>query len=550
MGESGSRVGPYQLRRLLGRGGMGEVYEAYDTVKDRTVALKLMSAEVSADPVFRARMQREAHTAGRLQEPHIVPIHDYGEIEGQLFIDMRLIEGTDVGAVLQRHGPLPPARAVAVVDQVAAALDAAHAAGIMHRDIKPENILLTGKDFAYLVDFGIAAAVNQQHLTQTGAAVGTWNYMAPERFGRDDEVTYRADIYALACVLYECLTGAAPYRADSLTALVAAHLYQPIPRPSALRPDIPAALDDVIARGMAKDPADRYARAGDLAAAAHHALSAPDQHHATDIIRHTQAPGPAPPAQWPPTPAPPWPPRPRRSRTRWIVAGAAALVVVAVLAGLAIWRGTRPSPPGPQADAGTSTTNPTTAPTVPTARLDSIMLNAGQVNGIMGSSALQLAGTARQLDTTPYTLSNTDCLGALYSSMAATYAGSGYTAADQQVWQEPGGGSQLISLGVVAYPSAEKAAAFVTASAQKWKACAGQTVIQNQENGPSLAWNMGAVAGDAPGIAQLDTPKDHVPCQHALGAAANVVLDVGVCGPNVSNEAKRMADAMAGNVKA
>jgi serine/threonine protein kinase len=144
--RAGSRFGHYQLRRLLGRGGMGEVYEAYDTVKDRTVALKLVSEQVSSDDVFRRRMQREAQTAGRLQEPHIVPIHDYGEVDGQLFIDMRFIEGNDVGSVLNRTGPLPPPRAVAIVEQVASALDAAHRAGVIHRDITPENILLTEGD--------------------------------------------------------------------------------------------------------------------------------------------------------------------------------------------------------------------------------------------------------------------------------------------------------------------------------------------------------------------------------------------------------------------
>ncbi len=251
----GTQFGPYRLRRLLGRGGMGEVYEAHDTVKDRTVALKLMSQQFNSDSTFRRRMQREAHTAGRLQEPHIVPIHDFGEIDGQLFIDMRFIEGTDLGSVLKR-GALPAPRAVAIVSQVAEALDAAHRGGVVHRDIKPENILITGNDFAYLVDFGIAAAATDQHLTKTGTAVGSWSYMAPERFG-DDKVTYRSDIYALACVLYECLTGTPPYQTQNLSTLMGAHLMQPIPRPSRHRPDIPTAFDEVIARGMAKDPALR-----------------------------------------------------------------------------------------------------------------------------------------------------------------------------------------------------------------------------------------------------------------------------------------------------
>ena len=232
-------------------------------------------------------MKREARIAGRLQEPHVVPIHDYGEIDGQLYLEMRLVEGTDLDSVLKRFGPLTPPRAVAIISQIASALDAAHAAGVMHRDVKPPNILITRDDFAYLVDFGIASATTDEKLTQLGTAVGTWKYMAPERFSTD-EVTYRADIYALACVLYECLTGAPPYRSDSASMLVTAHLMDPIPQASAKRSGIPAALDAVIARGMAKKPEDRYASAGDLALAAHEALSNPDQDHAANIVRRSQ----------------------------------------------------------------------------------------------------------------------------------------------------------------------------------------------------------------------------------------------------------------------
>jgi serine/threonine protein kinase, bacterial len=291
-GQPGSRVGswfgPYRLTRLLGRGGMGEVYEAEDTRKGRVVALKLISPEFSDDPMFRTRMQREAGAAGRLTEPHVVPIHDYGEINGQLYLDMRLIDGANLAAVLKRTGPMSPPRAVAIVRQVAAALDAAHADGVTHRDVKPENILITGDDFAYLVDFGIARADADPGLTQAGMAMGTYKYMAPERFS-DHEVTYRSDIYALACVLGECLTGTPPFRADSIERLVAAHLMEPAPRPSQLRPGrIPAALDQVVARGMAKNPEERYLSAGDLANAALHALTAPEQHQAESILQHTE----------------------------------------------------------------------------------------------------------------------------------------------------------------------------------------------------------------------------------------------------------------------
>ncbi len=399
-GESASRVGlrvgPYQLMRLLGRGGMGEVYEAEDTRKHRVVALKLISQEFFTDAVFRARMQREADTAGRLTEPHIVPIHDYGDIDGQFFVEMRMIDGASLRTLLTLHGPLTPARAVAIVRQIAAALDAAHAVGVTHRDVKPENILVTDNDFAYLVDFGIARAATDPGLTQSGTAVGTYNYMAPERF-TGDQVTYRADIYALACVLSECLTGAPPYRANTVERLVAAHLLAPAPRPSLERPGrIPPVLDQVIARGMAKNPLDRFCTAGDLAAAAHGALSAPEQHQEARILRQgdnapllantpdtvgaaalayygsntgTTMAGPAPrPApggagarRWP-QPTMGRPNRgsepvftrdaPGRRRKRWAAFGAAALVV-AVAAGVTGYLGTRPSAAAKQASGQT-----------------------------------------------------------------------------------------------------------------------------------------------------------------------------------------------------
>ena len=281
MSDTGGDVtGGYGFRPLspaatARKGGMGEVYEAEDTVKDRIVALKLLPESVSHDPVFRKRLQREAHSAGRLQEPHVVPIHDYGEIDGVLYVDMRMINGTDLRKMLKRYGPMTPARAVAIVRQIASALDAAHESGVMHRDVKPENILITRDDFAYLVDFGIANAATDEKLTELGTAVGTYAYMAPERF-TNDEVTYRADIYALACVLHECLTGSQPYPGDSVSMVITAHLMQPIPRPSEMRPGI-LGVRQVIARGMAKKPDDRYASAGDLAAAANDALTDRDR---------------------------------------------------------------------------------------------------------------------------------------------------------------------------------------------------------------------------------------------------------------------------------
>ncbi|WP_432278140.1 protein kinase domain-containing protein [Nocardia carnea] len=272
--EVGGRFGPYELRSLLGSGGMGEVYEAYDTVKDRVVALKLLSGDLVGDPEYQTRFRRESQAAARLAEPHIIPIHDWGVIEGRLFIDMRLVSGTDLRTVLQSGGPLSPQRAVTVIEQIAAALDAAHADGLVHRDVKPANILVTDADFAYLADFGIAHHAGDSAVTQAGVAVGSYTYMAPERFERVP-VTTRADIYSLACVLHECLTGAQPFDAPSIGMLIRAHLAEPPPRASLQRTGLPAAFDDVIACGMAKDPHERFATAGELAVAARTALNSP-----------------------------------------------------------------------------------------------------------------------------------------------------------------------------------------------------------------------------------------------------------------------------------
>ncbi|WP_176600840.1 serine/threonine-protein kinase [Pseudonocardia hydrocarbonoxydans] len=271
--------GPYRLDGLLGQGGMGRVYRAFDTDQDRPVALKVLPEALSADPEYRQRFRREAKVASQLTDPHVVPIHRHGEIDGQLFLDMRLVDGDDLAHVLRRDGPLDAEAAVRMVEQVASALDAAHEAGLVHRDVKPANVFLTRRGrFAYLGDFGIARDATSSTLTATGTTLGTLDYMAPERFlGRD--VDARADVYALACLLHEALTARKPFAGDELPALMNAHLNLAPPRPSTLRPSmlgpVPAGLDAVVARGMAKDPAQRFPTAGALAGAARAALSGP-----------------------------------------------------------------------------------------------------------------------------------------------------------------------------------------------------------------------------------------------------------------------------------
>lgn len=254
---------------------MGRVYRAYDATTDRVVALKVLPPHLAEDQDFQHRFRREARIAAGLNDPHVVPIHGYGEIDGRLYVDMRLIEGRDlVDYITENGGRLSPERTVAVVEQVAAALDSAQQAGLIHRDIKPKNILVTtARDFVYLIDFGLARAEADTQLTQTGATMGTVAYMAPERFkGMTD---HRADVYSLACVLYECLTGKRPFAGDSLEEQLNAHLNAVPPRPSASAPGVSSAFDAIVARGMAKDPEQRYQTAMELAAAARAVLAGP-----------------------------------------------------------------------------------------------------------------------------------------------------------------------------------------------------------------------------------------------------------------------------------
>ncbi|MFD0313070.1 serine/threonine-protein kinase [Streptomyces flavalbus] len=260
----GRQVAGYRIEEEIGHGGMAVVYRARDLRLDRTVALKLLAPELARNTTFRLRFTRESRVAAALDHPHIVPVFEAGETEGLLYIAMRYVPGSDLRHLLDRDGPLPPGTALRIAAQIASALDAAHEHGLVHRDVKPGNVLVArGTDsdhpeHVYLTDFGLTKkSLSLTGLTTVGQFVGTLDYVAPEQIsGRP--VDGRCDVYALACVVHELLTGHPPFRRDDDMALLWAHQYDDPPPLTAARPDLPAAVDAVLARALAKTPDDRY----------------------------------------------------------------------------------------------------------------------------------------------------------------------------------------------------------------------------------------------------------------------------------------------------
>jgi hypothetical protein len=265
--ETGSEFAGCRIEGVLGRGGMGVIYRATELRLGRSVALKLIATEQASDPEVRERFEREARMTASIEHPNVVPVYGAGEEDGHLYLIMRYVPGTDLHHLLREEGRLAPARAASIVAQVGDALDAAHASGLVHRDVKPANVLIGG-EHAYLSDFGITRVqTSDTRITDSGNWIGTVDFMSPEHL-RGEPTDARADVYALGCVLYTALTGTPPYRRATVPATITAHLHEPPPRPSMEAPGIPEAFDAVIARALAKEPADRYPSAGDLGRAA------------------------------------------------------------------------------------------------------------------------------------------------------------------------------------------------------------------------------------------------------------------------------------------
>jgi serine/threonine protein kinase len=270
----------YRIENVAGRGGMGVVYRATDLALDRPVALKLIAAELASDAGFRRRFGAESKTAASLDHPNVIPIFAAGEHDGALYIVMRYVEGENLATVIEAEGALPLRRVLNVVTQAAAALDAAHAAGLVHRDVTPANIFLTPSDHVYLMDFGLTKRrLKDGDETQTGHLMGTPNYVAPERI-RGGEVDHRTDIYALGCVTFHAITGRVPFPMEEQEAKLWAHMSEPPPLVSSLAPGVPSAIDVVVTRAMAKEPSDRFDSAGELAQALVAAAEPDERMHA------------------------------------------------------------------------------------------------------------------------------------------------------------------------------------------------------------------------------------------------------------------------------
>jgi hypothetical protein len=267
----GSRIGKYLLEQQIGQGGMAVVFRARDDQLARLVALKIMAPSVASDAEFRQRFIRESRAAAAVDDPHIIPVFEAGDSAGVLFIAMRFVAGGDLRSLLARNGPVSVDRASAILVSVASALDAAHAAGLVHRDVKPGNMLMDVRkgrpDHIYLADFGLTKPTSGAvALTSTGRFLGTADYAAPEQIG-GRRVDGRADQYALACAAVEMLTGQTPFPLENVMAVLTAHMSEPPPPLSARRHGLPAELDAVLGRALAKSPSDRYPSCGDFAAA-------------------------------------------------------------------------------------------------------------------------------------------------------------------------------------------------------------------------------------------------------------------------------------------
>lgn len=574
----GSVVAGYRIERVLGTGGMGAVYLAANPILPRHDALKVLSAELSLDPDFRARFTREADVAAALDHPQIVSVYSRGHTDdGQLWIAMQFVDGTDADAAL-RAGAMTPQRAVHIISEVAKALDFAHAHNVVHRDVKPANFLLSGQlgpgERVLLGDFGIARALDDVGLTATGSVMATVAYAAPEVLSglRFDG---RADIYSLGCTLFRLLTGKTPFSgANGAAAVMLAHLQRPPPRVTDLVPSLPPALDQVVGVAMAKDPAARFGSAAALANAATAALRDPTLRlpaplppvPSSEVSSYPQMEPPGAPPWWQqggqrtlsswPGPsvrplAPPTPASPPRRRRRAVIGGAvaAAVLITAATVTLVAWPdgqstnstadSSQPaaagSGPASESSPSSATAQGPEATDIGPAQLRPILLTAAELPQSGGAPmALEQDSTSLADDTATVAGADQQCLGAWLPAQQSAYTGRNVTVTgvaaqtlrgmNQQPWQDG------VIQAVVSFSTQQSAGLFYVGQRGQWELCSGKTITVSPAGQASQTWEFGhpvTTTGVLTITATLHGGNGS--CQHGMMARGNVIIDIRQC---------------------
>jgi len=548
----GSIFAGYQIERVLGGGGMGTVYLARNPDLPRSEALKVLNPDLSSDEDFRARFIREAEVASALDHPNIVSIHQRGEFEGQLWIAMQFVDGTDANAAL-KAGTMTPARAVHILSEVAKALDYAHQHGVVHRDIKPANFLLSGPigpdERVLLGDFGIARAFDDAALTATGSVTATVAYAAPEVLA-GQPFDGRADLYSLACSLFRLLTGRPPYpTANGSAAVIAAHLHAPPPKVTDVVPGLSVQMDQVIATAMAKDPSRRFASARAFADAATEALN--DQLGSTTAPWQVTTPLTQGVPRWGPYgPGPHSPSTDRRGPRLGAVVGAvviviAALVVVAVLA-------TKSRPPAPPASTSTPTAAGPSGPLNSTA-LSGLLLPPEQVAGIVGAAGLVQESFADSVIDDSQKLLQKDCIGVMAPAQHLVYADAGWTGVRSQALRNAGEGPRIYAViqAVISFPTVDAAKKLLADQQSQWASCSGRTLSLAFPTPPTpQLWTAGTPADMDGTMIMTQTLKDGggMQCQRALGVRNNVAIDVSACRYDIAEQALDIVHGIAAKI--
>jgi serine/threonine protein kinase len=609
--SGGQTFAGYRIVRLLGSGGMGEVYLAEHPRLPRRDALKVLPADISGDPDYRARFNREADLASKLWHPHIVSVHDRGEFDQQLWISMDFVDGLDAARLLATRYPagMPADHVLRIVTAVASALDYAHKQGLLHRDVKPANIMLTQLDDdddehrILLADFGIARNVGDiSGLTATNMTVGTVAYSAPEQL-MGEEVDGRADQYALAATAYHLLTGSQLFPHSNPAVVISRHLNSPPPALAQTHPAL-AQLDPALATALAKDPGQRFQRCSDFA----RALAEQSLRHGAPSSAARTEPAPQPGKGETVTPSEPaagsLATRPSASQARrWLVPVALTTAILVVGALVLTWRpwedqqptaaptSTARTPAGSAITSTTSAPQPAALPpaVLPATAIDSVLLTPDEVNSILGTYAMN--GTSRvgamKVDRSTYGMADNSglvtppsCAGVVFGAEHEVYANTGFDALrDQTFSTQPFATNATASVPadleqtVIVFPSAAQAQAVVDAAQNQWRTCARSEVDQRTSFEASYGWHLGDVQGQSDllsvKMASNGAETGATACQQALGARQNVVVGTRSCGgiePSAAtnydavrgwpkdpswatNDAARLANAMLGKVK-